>query len=61
MSEFDATDIDMLIVAALVARGFTEQSARGVVTIVKRRAWTEGYESGRDASYDYRETMNPYG
>lgn len=61
MSEFDATDIDMLIVTALVARGFTEKSARGVVMIVKRRAWTEGYESGRAACYDYREVLNPYG
>lgn len=61
MSEFDATDIDMLIITTLVARGFTEKSARGVVTIVKRRAWSEGYESGRAASYDYREVLNPYG
>jgi hypothetical protein len=61
MSEYDATDIEMMIVFNLVEKGFSMSNAKGLITLIKRSAWTEGYESGRDASYDYRETMNPYG
>lgn len=68
MSDFDGTDLEMMLIFTLVEKGFSMANAKGCIQILKRDAWREGYIDGTGVCTCYGacgcggsgEVLNPY-